>query len=279
MQRAPPLCARRRRCVRTAPHGAARRASRRRRPQVRRTCAYNRPNWRRHALAAAALPICPRAWSVAPSPRACGRGFSVEKRTTDPDDAADTRACADYSHHEFALSDLPVDLASVLADYDVNGDGTITVAELAAGAELLRRQTKKAWLCFLVVSFSCRLDYYGAIDTTDMGSMPPGDSPYLPNPMVSPPPPSPPPSPPPPSPPFPPRTLTTTTASPPPPPRPRLPRPPNLPPPIIFGRRLHANDESEAAPASPSDGAPQRRRLLASTATKVSYQNPATTTS
>ena len=37
----------------------------------------------------------------------------------------------------------------MLADYDVNNDGTVTVAELAAGAELLRRQTKKARLSAL----------------------------------------------------------------------------------------------------------------------------------
>ena len=31
----------------------------------------------------------------------------------------------------------------MLADYDVDGDGTVTVKELAAGAELLRKQTQK----------------------------------------------------------------------------------------------------------------------------------------
>ena len=31
----------------------------------------------------------------------------------------------------------------MLSDYDVDGDGTVTVRELAAGAELLRKQTQK----------------------------------------------------------------------------------------------------------------------------------------
>ena len=46
--------------------------------------------------------------------------------------------------HQFLLSDLPEDLRDALAEYDIDGDGTVTVGELAAGAHLLRKQADKA---------------------------------------------------------------------------------------------------------------------------------------
>ena len=46
-------------------------------------------------------------------------------------------------NHEFSLADLPVDLAAVLRDYDVDGSGSVSVAELVAGAQLMRQQAKK----------------------------------------------------------------------------------------------------------------------------------------
>jgi hypothetical protein len=46
-------------------------------------------------------------------------------------------------NHEFHLAELPVDLAAVLRDYDVDGSGSVSVAELVAGAQLMRQQAKK----------------------------------------------------------------------------------------------------------------------------------------
>ena len=46
-------------------------------------------------------------------------------------------------NHEFSLSDLPVELAAVLRDYDVDNSGSVSVAELVAGAQLMRQQAKK----------------------------------------------------------------------------------------------------------------------------------------
>ena len=46
-------------------------------------------------------------------------------------------------NHEFSLSDLPNDLAAVLRDYDVDNSGSVSVAELVAGAQLMRQQAKK----------------------------------------------------------------------------------------------------------------------------------------
>lgn len=44
---------------------------------------------------------------------------------------------------QFLLAEMPKDLREALADYDVDGDGTVTVGEIAAGAVLLRQQKKK----------------------------------------------------------------------------------------------------------------------------------------
>ena len=46
-------------------------------------------------------------------------------------------------NHEFSLAELPVDLAAVLRDYDVDNSGSVSVAELVAGAQLMRQQAKK----------------------------------------------------------------------------------------------------------------------------------------
>ena len=46
-------------------------------------------------------------------------------------------------NHEFSLSDLPTELAAVLRDYDVDNSGSVSVAELVAGAQLMRQQAKK----------------------------------------------------------------------------------------------------------------------------------------
>ncbi len=46
-------------------------------------------------------------------------------------------------NHEFHLSDLPIELAAVLRDYDVDQSGSVSVAELVAGAQLMRQQAKK----------------------------------------------------------------------------------------------------------------------------------------
>ena len=35
----------------------------------------------------------------------------------------------------------------MLADYDVDGSGTVSVAELVAGAQLMRQQAKKVCAC------------------------------------------------------------------------------------------------------------------------------------
>ena len=51
-----------------------------------------------------------------------------------------TRISAKASHsHEFILAELPQDLALVLADYDIDNSGTVSVAELVAGAQLMRQ--------------------------------------------------------------------------------------------------------------------------------------------
>ena len=55
-----------------------------------------------------------------------------------------SRAGAQDMHHHFVLEDLPEALRDALADYDVDGDGTVTVGEIAAGAHLLRKSTLKA---------------------------------------------------------------------------------------------------------------------------------------
>ncbi len=44
----------------------------------------------------------------------------------------------------FDLAQLPPDLAEALKAYDLDGDGTISVSEITAGADLLRRQREKA---------------------------------------------------------------------------------------------------------------------------------------
>jgi hypothetical protein len=46
-------------------------------------------------------------------------------------------------NHEFSLSDLPNELSAVLRDYDVDNSGSVSVAELVAGAQLMRQQAKK----------------------------------------------------------------------------------------------------------------------------------------
>ena len=46
-------------------------------------------------------------------------------------------------NHEFVLAELPVELAAVLGDYDVDNSGSVSVAELVAGAQLMRQQVKK----------------------------------------------------------------------------------------------------------------------------------------
>ena len=46
-------------------------------------------------------------------------------------------------NHEFSLAELPLDLAAVLRDYDVDNSGSVSVAELVAGAQLMRQQAKK----------------------------------------------------------------------------------------------------------------------------------------
>ena len=46
--------------------------------------------------------------------------------------------------NEFILSELPADLALVLADFDVDGNGTVSVAELVTAATLMRSQARKA---------------------------------------------------------------------------------------------------------------------------------------
>ena len=46
-------------------------------------------------------------------------------------------------NHEFVLSELPSELATVLQDYDVDNSGTVSVVELVAGAQLMRQQAKK----------------------------------------------------------------------------------------------------------------------------------------
>ena len=43
----------------------------------------------------------------------------------------------------FNLAELPSDLAAVLAEFDENDDGTVTLHELAMGAHLLRSAHKK----------------------------------------------------------------------------------------------------------------------------------------
>ena len=47
------------------------------------------------------------------------------------------------NHHEFILGDLPKDLADALMGFDVDGDGFVTLAELAEGARLLHRTQEK----------------------------------------------------------------------------------------------------------------------------------------
>ena len=54
---------------------------------------------------------------------------------------------AAFAQHEFVLAELPEDLAAVLADYDVDESGTVSVAELVAGAQLMRQQAKKVSVC------------------------------------------------------------------------------------------------------------------------------------
>lgn len=44
----------------------------------------------------------------------------------------------------FDLKGLPEDLADALRAYDLDGDGTVSVSEIAAGAQLLHRQREKA---------------------------------------------------------------------------------------------------------------------------------------
>ena len=46
-------------------------------------------------------------------------------------------------NHEFSLSDLPSELSAVLRDYDVDNSGSVSVAELVGGAQLMRQQAKK----------------------------------------------------------------------------------------------------------------------------------------
>ena len=53
-------------------------------------------------------------------------------------------------NHEFSLANLPEELAAVLRDYDVDNSGSVSVAELVAGAQLMRQQAKK------VRAYSCR---------------------------------------------------------------------------------------------------------------------------
>ena len=53
-------------------------------------------------------------------------------------------------NHEFSLSDLPAELSAVLRDYDVDNSGSVSVAELVAGAQLMRQQAKK------VLARNCR---------------------------------------------------------------------------------------------------------------------------
>ena len=51
-----------------------------------------------------------------------------------------------HSHnisHQFVLADMPQDLCDALKEYDLDGDGAVTVAEIAAGARLLRKQADK----------------------------------------------------------------------------------------------------------------------------------------
>jgi hypothetical protein len=47
------------------------------------------------------------------------------------------------NHSQFLLSEMPQDLRDALTEYDVDGDGIVTVAEIAAGAHLLRKQADK----------------------------------------------------------------------------------------------------------------------------------------
>ena len=47
------------------------------------------------------------------------------------------------TNHQFQLSEMPQDLGDALREYDVDGDGVVTVAEIAAGAHLLRKQADK----------------------------------------------------------------------------------------------------------------------------------------
>ncbi len=44
----------------------------------------------------------------------------------------------------FDLTQFPPELAAALKAYDLDGDGTISVSEITAGANLLRRQREKA---------------------------------------------------------------------------------------------------------------------------------------
>jgi hypothetical protein len=44
----------------------------------------------------------------------------------------------------FQLAELPHELAEALRDYDLDGDNSVSVTEIAMGAHLLRRQRQKA---------------------------------------------------------------------------------------------------------------------------------------
>ena len=47
------------------------------------------------------------------------------------------------NNQEFNLRDLPPDLSEALTGFDVDGNGTVTMSELAEGARLLRRTQEK----------------------------------------------------------------------------------------------------------------------------------------
>jgi hypothetical protein len=47
------------------------------------------------------------------------------------------------TQQEFLLADLPADLRAALAGFDVDGNGSVTLSELAEGARLLRRTQEK----------------------------------------------------------------------------------------------------------------------------------------
>jgi hypothetical protein len=58
--------------------------------------------------------------------------------------AAAAHDAATKSTAAFQLADLPHELADALRDYDLDGDISVSVAEIAMGAHLLRRQRQKA---------------------------------------------------------------------------------------------------------------------------------------